>query len=137
MTLAQAGDILERFVRNRKRSLPEEVRDAITTVIPYLPRLPDIPNARTRYMELRNAVLDISGIDISEKNREAIPVIWRRCVWYRLSKEGYSTTAIGRACGFNHASVTVGINAHKDYMSTRDYQTVKIWEIFSTIIINS
>lgn len=136
MTLAQAGTTLERFGKNRENSLPDDVCEAIETVTALLPRIPELPPIQRRYDELRDSVKQVSGIDIKDKKRDAVTVIWRRCVWYMLFKEGYSLSDIGRVSGFNHATVIVGLRRHADYMQTNDYQTRKIWNVFSTIILN-
>lgn len=137
MTLAQAGTTLERFGRNREHSLPEEVREAILTVAALLPRVPETVTTKQRFDELCDMVSRISKIDIRSKSRETKTVIWRRCVWYLLSKEGYGISAIGKASGFDHATVLFGIRKHKDYLASGDQLTREIWNVFSTIIVNS
>ena len=136
MTLAQAGTTLERFGKNRKHSLPDEVKEAIDTVTALLPRVPETTSAEQRFDELCELVSRISKIDIRSKSRETKTVIWRRCIWYFLSKEGYGISAIGKASGFDHATVLFGIRKHKDYLDSGDYLTRNIWNVFSTIIVN-
>lgn len=53
--------------------------------------------------------------------------VWRQCVIYKLSVEGYTNIEIARATGLNHATISCSIRNIKEGIRYMDKLTIKVW----------
>ena len=114
MTLPQARVILENYLaqlENCEPSLhtPEGLAEAIRMAVATLPRPVSVKTAAERLAEIREAISSRTGIDPFEgRSRDAGIAAWRHCVFRMMMVEGYHSTDIGRASGYDHATVLWG-----------------------------
>lgn len=143
MTLTEARKVLERYRNWRGNNWPDEgsiphpdeVDEAIDIAISVLPDHVSRPTARERLEEIREKIRVAKGFDPFEyKNRDRDLVAWRYCAYYQLRKEGYTFGQIGRASGYDHATVIHAYQTLRDYLETKDWITTTIWNEYLKIV---
>lgn len=118
MTLIEARKTLEGMNPESKKEM-----EAIKLAVALLPREEDKPEAGHRLAE----IIGMIGHDPFNGKKHRVYVVWRQCVIYKLSIEGYTNAEITRATGLNHATVSYSIQNVKDGMRYRDELTNKVW----------
>lgn len=127
MTLTEARETLE---KHRETPIPDDLRDALDTVIPLLPKARLREPASSRLNTIRNRMASATGHDpFASKSRDRNDVIARQCVWYRMKQmEGYNPSDIGRASGYNHSTVLFGVEQVQAGFDVRDKDIKNAWE---------
>lgn len=133
MTLTEARKTLERFRRDTR--FDPELEEAIDAAISALPREARRPTARERLNALRRVILDIEGFDpFKTRSRNPNLVCWRQCVWLLMAQEGYRSTEMAQASGYDHATMWWGIRRLQGYLDCGDPAAVATWEELNKII---
>ena len=140
MTLTQARKVLEDYQAWRIYEGPvgqgpimprfETITEALDTAIAQLPE----GSIRKSVSERLNAILCAlyeakDGFNpFQERRRDRVSVCWRQCIWRKLILEGYHTVEVGKATGYDHASIWYGIQRLDDYLTLGDPLAVNTWE---------
>lgn len=131
MTLTDARKILEQYKADN-----ELVQEALNLVVSRLPVPSNTPTAFERLMDIRNRIKkNNNGYDpFSTRSRTVENSTWRNCVYYQMRNEGYTYDSIGKASGYDHATVVVAYKRLKNYLETRDRYTIRIWNKLQTYL---
>lgn len=114
MTLPQARTILECYLtqlENCEPSLhtPDGLAEAIRMAVATLPRPVSVKTAAERLAEIRETIESREGIDpFRGRSRDARVAALRHCVFRLMMVEGYTSVEIGKASGYDHATVLWG-----------------------------
>ena len=132
MTLTEARKTLERY----RPTIPDDdLGEAIDTAISVLPKDTSRPTAKERFNAIRRIILDVEGFDPFEtRSRDPRLVCWRQCVWLLMAQEGYRSTEMERASGYDHATMWWGVRRLRDYLACGDRAAIAIWEELNRII---
>lgn len=134
MTLTEARKILEEF-RDGLDPDPQAVMDAIEIVIPVLPRETPRMRCPERLEQIINLITAQYGFNpFGGRRRDKEYVCWRQCVWMRLRKEGYTSMAVSRATGFDHATIWWGVERLQSYLEAGDYLAVSTWKELNKLL---
>lgn len=145
MTLTEARRTLERYQKwsryegpvgkGPEMPDPKEVGEAIDKAIAVLPGEVERPTARQRLAQIREAISESEGFDpFANKSRDRDMVGWRQCVYLIMGREGYTLNEIGRAAGFDHATILWGARRQEGYIESGDKLSVGIWERINEIL---
>lgn len=133
MTLTEARKTLERY--RSRAELDGELKEAIDVVMPMLPNRTRRPSAIARVRDIRERIQEAEGIDpFMAKSRDRDMVCWRQCVWRQMRGEGYTLMEIGKASGYNHATVLMGIRCLSEYIETGDRIAADISRRFAELM---
>ena len=132
MTLTEARKTLERY----RPTIPDdELGEAIDTAISVLPKDTSRPTAKERLNAIRRIILDVEGFDPFEtRSRDPRLVCWRQCVWLLMAQEGYRSTEMAQASGYDHATMWWGVRRLRDYLACGDRAAIATWEELNRII---
>lgn len=131
MTLTEARRTLERY----RDTVDGELAEAVETAINALPRESGRLSAEERLRQIRETLAEARGIDpFGVRKRGWENVTLRQCAWILLRNEGYTTSEIGKACGYDHATVYMGVARLKGYLASGDRPSIAVWRDFMTII---
>ena len=93
-------------------------------------------SARDRYEELKNIILDITGLtDQSLKTRVAPNPTVRTLIWIQMREEGYRSKEIAAACGRDYSTVIYMTNSVQDILKQDNpswRSITRIWKIFKS-----
>lgn len=118
MTLTEARKILEGYQPHERK-----IREALRLAINLLPKEPDKPKAEDRMAEMIKAI----GHNPFNKRKYRQFAIWRQCIVFKLTLEGFTNAEITKATGMNHSTVTHAIQSSKDALSYNDALFKQTW----------
>lgn len=118
MTLTEARKILEEYHPHEKN-----VREALRLAITILPKEPDKPTAETRLAQ----IIEIIGHNPFNQRKYREFSIWRQCIVYKLTLEGFPNAEISKATGMNHSTVTSAIHNAEDALNYNDALFRQTW----------
>lgn len=132
MTLTEARKTLETY--RITTPMDDELGEAIDTAITALPRESGRLPVGERLRVITDMLTDAKVNPFQAKKRDLESVIWRRCVWGKLRDEGYGVSEIGKACGYNHSTVYIGVSRLRECLAIGDRPSMAIMADFMTIM---
>lgn len=105
MTMEDVDEIMDAVVRLTDQQRQDLVRRMRQKFMPQSLCLTRQDMADERWAHLRSALNAMTGEDISNRCRKHRTVMARWCALEQMSKDGYTTSEIARASGYNHATV--------------------------------
>lgn len=131
MNLTEARKIFE----GRRPKADPELRSAMDAVIPILPSGGTRPPVGERLRQIRGLIHEARGFDpFGSRGRDWDSVTWRQCVWITLREEGYGPSEIGKASGYSHSTVYLGLSRLRALLACGDMLSVAIWGDYKVII---
>ena len=85
----------------------------------------------SRFSLLYKAATDVCGQGILSSRRDLNLVIGRRMIAYKMRREGYSLTTIGRHMVRHHSSVIHQVRMMEDALQMRFDYDMALWELFN------
>lgn len=133
MTLTEARKTLESFQAWRrydgpigegpKQPDPKTIGEALDIAIWLLPIEPQRPSASKRL----DYILERIGFNPFNKKKIRDEVLWRQCIVFKLSLEGFTNAEITKATGMNHSTVTNAIQTTADGLKYHDNFITQTW----------
>ena len=78
--------------------------------------------------EKMDYIIEMTGHNPFERrSRLREQVVWRYCIYYKLSLDGYIASDIARATGYDHSTVLFGLKSIKRDLEFRNEDAVETW----------